>query len=335
MESFLNFFQRQDIQRNRERAASVFLTEGVVLGTFGGSKCYDSGDCASGWYCKDNQCINPTQTKTEDGCGGPAGAGGCGGTGGCNTSTPGTDCGVAADCCGTRCCRYQSGGQYTGLVVNCYCGECPKEEGTCTSFCDSYYKNNGRSAEGCSGDAQCSECSYCNSQGNCVIQNGGPCWCDVTRTCELCQDNGSWTADPACWPCRNFTKCGEPTGERYCSPGLNGSLALLQSVNGRLIDEPCDAGCQSPECDTVSIDLPGGPPANGLNTPISSIYPGCCAGCECKLNGYISAEGTGMTTYLIEECDIGSLPAECCKVECNCHSECPSGSKCSNGGRCI
>lgn len=330
-QDFYNFFYAKDSRERRLNASYEFLRTGVIFGPLGGSKCYSSADCGSGWACVNNECVYLSQTQSENDCStGPSGSGGCGGGSGCGTSTPGTSC-LAADCCGDRCCRYTA--VTGGPVVNCYCGKCPEEEKECTSFCDSYYKNSGRQAEGCSGYSTCSECSYCGSSGRCVVSNGGPCWCNVTRNCELCLESGNWVPDPNCWPCRNFTKCGVPTGERYCSPGLNGSLALLKSVNGRLIDEPCDIGCESgTNCETKSIELAGNPPENGLNTPVSSIYPGCCSGCECKLKGYVSA--AGMTTYLVEECDLGALPDDCCKVECNCNSECSDCEICDQYGQC-
>lgn len=327
-QDFYNYFQFKDQNNTRLNASATFLQTGIILAGLGGTKCYSSGDCASGWACVNNNCTFLSAVKSENLCDtGPAGSGGCGGDSGCGTSTPGTGC-LAVDCCGTRCCRYEAAGNQ--LNVNCYCGECQEEEKECSSFCDSYYKNNGRQAEGCSGSTSCSECSYCGSEGKCVISYGGPCWCQQTRNCELCQDNGSWTSDPACWPCRNFTECGVPTGERYCSPGAN---ALLQSVNGRPIDAPCDPGCSNSNCETRTVEIPGGPPPNGLNTPLAGIY-NCCPTCECSLDGYITAEGSGMTTYLIEECDAAALPEECCFVECNCHSECESG-KCNNNGTCF
>ncbi len=333
-QDFYSYFGFKDAEKKRINAWYEFLSTGVVLGSLGGSKCYSSYDCGSGWACVNSQCVYLSQTSSENLCDtGPSGSGGCGGDSGCGTSTPGTSC-LAADCCGTRCCRYEA--TSNGVNVNCYCGGCPDEErGECSGFCDSYYKNSGKHAEGCSSESACSECSYCSSNGKCEISNSGPCWClESIDYCKLCTESGAVVDNQECWPCRNYTKCGVPTGEKYCSPGLNGSLALLQSVNGRLIDEPCDPDC-TPSCNTITVDVSG---QGSTDTPVSTIYPGCCSTCECTNKGFITADyggGSFLTSYFIEVCDFASLSSQCCKVECNCHSECPSGSSCSEYGTCI
>lgn len=331
-QDFYSYFDIKDAARKRTNAAYEFLSTGVILGTLGGSKCYGSEDCGSGWGCVNNQCVYLSQANTDSLCGiGPSGSGGCGGDSGCGTSTPGTSC-LAADCCGTRCCRFESGGNGI-LNVNCFCGECQEEERECNNFCDSYYKNGGVLGEGCSSSVVCSECSYCSSSGRCAISNTGPCWClSSLPNCTLCTESGAVVDNQACWPCRDFTKCGEPTGERYCSPGLGGSLNLLQSVNGRPIDAPCDPTpkCE-PICYTRTVDVNG---QGSVDTPASTLYPNCCPTCECTNQGFITADygdGSFLTVYFIKECDSQTLPADCFTTDCRCHSDCPSCFKCSNG----
>jgi hypothetical protein len=231
---------------------------------------------------------------------------------------------LAQDCCGTRCCRFGAG------YVICNCGDCPTSEKECSQFCTSFYQNNITSPlpAGCDGN-YCDECESCNSDGfggtKCKLNNSGPCWCNEPRVCQLCSDDGYWYEDEACWPCRAFTKCGEPTGYIHCSPGLNGSLALLKSitVDGKTIyaDAPCSE-CQEPGglCSSVYEDV------SGEYDPDRAI-PYTPTGYTTTEAGYFYNPVTNETRYYYETCQDWEPPAACLNA-CRCNDDCKACTKC-------
>ncbi len=125
---------------------------------------------------------------------------------------------------------------------------------------------------------------------------------------------------PSCWTCRNQLKCGEPTGKKFCVPGLR-DLSLLQELNGEPLNLPCEEEC-TPICDGISVTL------TGAYNP-AYTYPSCCPTCSCTVNGYIRSDSSNETTYIISSCDSSLLPAGCAPVGCKCHSDCKTGEKCS------
>lgn len=303
----------------RKDAASYFLKTGNITPTLGGTSCRSAGDCGSNYACINGKCQNLSPQKLSEDCG--TGTRQCATE--CGQSTPGAEC-IASDCCGTRFCRY-----YGAEGIICACGEPPQDEKECSAFCTAYSQNSPtlELPEGCSlGTNVCNECESCVSTfwggSRCEVFTGGPCWCQEPggRFCEVCTESGSWAISPDCFTCKNQLKCGEPTGKQYCVPGIR-DLTLLQSVNGESFYLPCDEEC-TPICTGISVTL------TGAYNP-AYTYPSCCPTCECTLNGYIRADNSNETTYIITSCDSSLLPPGCEPVGCNCHSDCQSGEKCS------
>lgn len=314
MASFSSWFYN----KARSEAASEFLTTGVTRAILGGTACYNSEECASGYACVNNKCTFLGPQKASEECG--TGTTTCGTE--CGKSTPGLSC-LAQDCCGTRCCRYGPG------YVICNCGECPVSEKECSQFCTSFYQNNITSPlpAGCDGN-YCDECESCNSDGfggtKCKINNTGPCWCNETRVCELCSDDGYWYPDQACWPCRNLTKCGVLTGVRYCASYIPSDLKSV-TIDGEqvLVDQPCEL-CEQPGelilCETISSEV------NGAYDPNWTL-PAAPPGYTNTKAGYFYNPVTNKTTYYIKKCQDWEPPAACFP-RCRCNSDCEACSKC-------
>lgn len=186
-----------------------------------------SGDCGGG-------------PDINQGCSTP-------GPDGCRTNTCG-DGDPNADCCGVRCCRFEAAGGLGGVVVNCWCGECPgikgqkcgedalgndiicpqgqvcngencQEPDWCVKFCDTYYKTNGEHSPACRRDNACNECQECTGEIDneygitreyCKNLSNKPCHCSPPGGCNKCNNDGSTTA-AKCQRCCSTTVncCGE------------------------------------------------------------------------------------------------------------------------------
>lgn len=325
-----------------------------VYDTGGGSsninKCRNSNDCASGWSCISGSCVPPGGSGSSTGdslngsssqdCGSGSGDPG-GGGGGCGTGVGGgtTGCnqpgcgngnggggGLPGNCCGERCCRLSSG------FVQCFCGKCPPP-GRCQKYCDSFFKSNGRAAEGCNESSKCTECEQCTVvQGItavCVpIAEGGPCFCEGGNgcsQCSKCKEDGTCGYDCAnCQTCITVfnypCSCGRFTF-RCCASACNENPFDTNSC----IADNCEQACGepeppdpcAPECDTITeTGQPGG------------SAPTCPS--DYRQVGSITAQhDDGDVTVVI--CQKCKLPPECEPADCNCHLDCPDCQLCSYG----
>lgn len=327
----------------------LFLSTGKPI-----PDCYSSSQCGSGWACIGGKCVFQATPGSESTCDtGPTGGGGCstGAPSGCTTSNCGAS-GTEEECCGSRCCRYSAGGGGT-IFVQCFCGDCPKyngercssdsqcasgsciagycgEDGRCTAFCDGYYKSTGKLFPGCSQENVCDECSYCdeNSPGDssCARSETGPCWCTGCDPGYQCNKDGN-CSPIRFWACRDFTKCGSPTGDKCCSDNP-AWLYKATTCRDRLLDEPCDEedkGFGENPCDEYCQDKQssGFPPPevtaegtidpNGVNTfyelwtaavYTAQFYGGCIntsfsywTNFKIPISGSYTVNGTGNVNY--------------------------------------
>ena len=317
------------------------------------NKCRNSGDCASGWWCVSGLCTNPSSSGSPNGnnvngnsgqdCGSGlgdpgGGSGGCGGdvgvatkfyqATGCNQPRCGNEgrggnpLGV---CCGERCCRIGNG------FVQCFCGKCPPP-GRCQKYCDSFFKSNGRQAEGCDDATKCTECESCTESGGtatCVpIRSGGPCYCGEGNGCSQCSNcKEDGTCEYDCANCKTCTtifnypcSCGDFT-IKCCASTCNENAFDTNSC----IAEGCEQACGepeppdpcAPECDTITeTGQPGG------------SAPTCPS--DYRQVGSITAlhDDGDVTVVICQKC---KLPPECEPADCNCHLDCPDCQLCSYG----
>ena len=371
MDAALDFITSGNFDRVNAYGIGVFDTGGGA-NNLNPSRCRTSSDCGIGYMCVDGACRRSSSTGTSTGsgtsngrtdascppdpspdgdpsppapgggnCSGGSGGGGggtvagpcskpsCGGT----TASGGGGGGGGADCCGARCCR-TIGGQQT-FSVQCFCGECPPP-GRCQEWCDSYYKSNGRQAEGCSDAKTCSECENCVSDAygaKCVPASSGvPCWCEGNTgcgECEKCQEDGTCLYDCAnCQTC--YTQYNVP-----CSCGYFNIQCCVSTCNENSISH---ASCSVAGCKKACGDPPSPDPcapqcANKTvcGDPGSGI-PDCPPGYSSTGTITTHHDGGDVSCRLCEKC---KLPPECEPCDCNCEDDCPDCQTCNAEGKCV
>lgn len=220
----------------RQQAADLFLRTGNVNTVFGGSQCFSSGDCGSGYTCAGGRCVPKVSQQSSDGttsgCGEGSGGGPCNSLTTTNHSATNR---VTGETVYGDVIRYHSDGSMSSYqwvpvyaadgctIAGCSlekCGsenavDCPgarscrydaygtvncfcgePEQQGCSSFCTSYSQSFGGEAAGCSGLA-CDECSFCEE-----------IFVSATGSCKQ-QTNG--TAPCHCNPLDvpECTKCNE------------------------------------------------------------------------------------------------------------------------------
>lgn len=220
----------------RQQAADTFLRTGNINTVFGGSQCFSSGDCGSGYTCAGGRCVPKVSQQSSDGttsgCGEGSGGGPCNSLTTTNHSATNR---VTGETVYGDVIRYHSDGSMSSYqwvpvyaadgctIAGCSlekCGsenavDCPgprscrydafgtvncfcgePEQQGCSSFCTSYAQSYGGEAAGCSGLA-CDECSFCEE-----------IFVSATGSCKQ-QTNG--TAPCHCDPLGGpeCTKCNE------------------------------------------------------------------------------------------------------------------------------
>lgn len=323
---------------SRTTAAYYFLQTGDLNTALGGSQCFSSSDCASGYYCSGGRCVQNTSNSSSSvpsGCGDDSGGGGCTsvsrtGADGCTIPGCSTDCGSGSgDCPGTRTCRFDAFG-----TVNCFCGE-PTYSG-CSSFCTAYANSNGETADGCSGLA-CDECSYCDesfvaASGQCRPINNcnKPCHCNQNTCladCEYCADDGTVQEDNincgVCYtvykecPCGTFTKTCCYTRQdaavglspvNRCQNSINCAELCNYDISNPSVD-PCAGTCVQRKT-TVTGTCP-----SQLTTPVAG-RPTAPAGHEYQYTGCIQVGS--QATWFYWDCDVTDVPDQCARYTLTC-----------------
>jgi len=372
MDAALDFITSGNFDRVNAYGVGVFDTGGGA-NNLNPSRCRTSSDCGVGYMCGDGACRRSSSTGTSTGGGtsngrtdincptdliddidpttSPPGGGSCGGGGGgrgggtvagpctkpsCGgtTSSGSGGGGGGADCCGQRCCRTIGAGAVS--TVQCFCGPCPPP-GRCQKWCDSFYKSNGRQAEGCSDALTCSECEACVTgtglwTAKCIPTSGTPCWCEFGARCvecETCQEDG--TCEYNCANCETcYIQYNVPCSCGYFNIECCVSTCDEYSISHKSCSEGgCAKACGDPpggdpcaaKCDTTTVC---GSPGSGL--------PDCPPGY--KGTGSITTHhgGGDVSCRLCEKC---KLPPECEPCDCNCHDECPDCQICNAEGKCV
>ncbi len=234
----------------RQQAAEMFLRTGNVNTVFGGSQCFSSGDCASGYTCSGGRCVQRANQQSDDGTTSGCGEGDGGGT--CNSLTSTNHSAINAITGETvygDVIRHHSDGSTSGhqwvpvyaedgcTIAGCSlerCGsegasDCPGARscrynafGTincfcgeppqqgCSSFCTSYSQSFGGEAAGCSG-LVCDECSFCEEV---FVSASGNCRPQTNGSAPChCDPLGG----PECTRCNeDGTRSFDPTSCQRC-----------------------------------------------------------------------------------------------------------------------
>ena len=352
----------------RKKDALSFLNGGssfsddfnIINGPASSGRCRDSGDCGSGWACNGGRCAQTDVSGSSansgggdsSGCGDDSGDGSGGGGGQCAPGTNDfigggvekclkTGCGddggrpdpITGECCGEeRCCRFDSYGN-----VQCFCGNCPGADSTCSAWCDDYLKANGEQGPNCSSSNTCSECEDCrsNEQGQDAgykcqpKKSGAPCFCDGDGNkcrkddCEACGEDGVCEED-----CETCERCYDTFVE--CSCGIVKKTCCFSA---------CDQTKGYPEC-RASIDCatycPETPEGDGCKEKCTGVQwcdgeqpePPCPEGYTCTSNGSITVGDR--TCNIRTDCGPPANDSSA-KLDCNCDEDCGSCKVCING----
>lgn len=227
---------------------------------------------------------------------------------GCRTNTCG-DGDPNADCCGTRCCRFEAAGGFGGVVVNCWCGECPgikgqkcgkdalgndivcpqgqicngencQEPDWCVKFCDTYYKTNGEHSPACHQDNVCNECQECTGEIDneygikreyCKNLSNKPCHCSSPDGCNVCKNDGSTESAPCRKCCSVGLTCCGTTYQTTSCVDENSTLSACQ-VAREEVNKICAQKCGTFTQPPSDPD-PGTIGCNGVCYSTSLCYP--------------------------------------------------------------
>lgn len=339
------------------------------------TNCFSTTDCASGFDCIGNKCIQNN---------GEAGAGtcdpsvsdqtSCATTGVADCDTPSCDASgtedASQDCCGGDKSYLQN--ESGDVQGTCKDGDPEKK---CSVWCTEQYAATGSIRAGCRRDTNgngniCSECADCN-QGDCVAKSTDDpdyrCYCDNGKSCEECTkcdfedkesetfgqcielpDNEAETSgclwceeadEPTC-DCGvklegRFFKACEVKGADYSNPAMALASMIKDACEGNRDEEGV-----CPEC---KVESPKAVCTTSTIYAPAAEYPAtpsfnCPANSTCRVSGKIYVQGAAEYATIFEACPNEEFPEGCLceKVECNCHNDCGDCMICSpTTGTCI
>lgn len=278
--------------------------------------CSTTSDCELGYACEDGQCLATCATDVQCGIGYSCRDGHCRpdvvpcDNGACPN---GFECveGICLALCDNGVCP----DGYTCVDGYCYPDDyvCPPGtslgpggcKGSCSTFCDNYYKTYGEHGPGCNEILVCDACNECSDQSLCVtIQENNPCWCIPPQDAPYCYDCGQdGSLDLNCADCQF---CGE-IAEYVCSCGETIESVKLcrtacEGAGKKITDEELEEEAIrlcAEKCGTSVV-------CNGECTEVEyviepgEIMPPCPPGYRC---GVPTVSGQNSSTVSLDYCE--------------------------------